>query len=130
MFKMKVVNALGNTNEWNVTDIISHWNVLPEYEGQLLKVSLTIDPLYDTHTTLDEIHRFMLDGCSLDNPSFEVHIIDENGVESDNILPINMKELKIIPRYEDRWIHIEVRQNFIGEGKGDEIVGDDGEYIK
>lgn len=130
MFKMKVINELGNTREWNITDIISHWNVLPKYEGQLLKVQLTIDPSYDTNSTLDEICQFILDGCNLNNPSFEIHIIDKNGIESDNILPLNMNTLTVAPRYEDRWIHIAVRQNFIGEGKGDEIVGENGNYVK
>lgn len=130
MFKMKVINELGNTREWNITDITSHWNVLPEYEGQLLKVFLVIDPLYETNATLDEIHQFTLDGCNFDNPSFEIHIIDKNGIESDNILPINMNKLTIIPRYEDRWIYIEVRQNFIGDGEGDEIVDENGNYVK
>lgn len=129
MFKMKVINELRNIREWNITDIISHWNVLPKYEGQLLKMSLTIDHSYETNSTLDEIYHFIMDSCNLDKPSFEIHIIDENGVESDNILPIDMNRLTVIPRYEDRWIHIEVRQNFIGEGKGDEIVGEDGNYV-
>lgn len=131
MFRMKVTNGLGNTREWNITDITFHWNVLPNYEGQLLKAHFVLDTSYDAFTTLDEIQSFLWEGSDgIISPSTKITIIDEMGVESDNLIPINSSNLSTSPYYDGRWFFMEVRQNFIGDGKGDEIVDENGNYVK
>lgn len=131
MFKMKVTNGLGNTCSWNITDMTFHWNVLPNYEGQLLKAHFVLDTSYDAFTTLDEIQNFLWEGSDeILSPSTKITIIDKMGVESDNLIPINSSDLLTLPYYDGRWFFIEVRQNFIGDGKGDEIVDENGNYVK
>ena len=84
MFRMKVTNGLGNTCEWNITDMTFHWNVLPNYEGQLLKAHFVLDTSYDEFATLDEIQNFLWEGSDgVLSPSTKITIIGEMGVESD-----------------------------------------------
>lgn len=115
--QVKIVNPAGETHIMNSNHIFNNWNVKPAWEGELYRWYFESDP-----ESLQAAENFIFkDRYSL--RSFEFHIIDDKGNESDNLIPMTDDKyiwINYNPDNDAPWLYLEIRTNFEGDGYGGE----------
>lgn len=116
--QIKIVNRNGEEKIFNSQHVFCKWNVLPKWEGELYRWYFESD-----HEALLSVSDWIFKD-NLDIRTHEIYLLDDNGLSSENIIPLN-DNTNIWMNYNPEttsWLYVEIRTDFEGDGLGEEVV--------